>query len=711
MNKIIFSKALMFGGNNLKKIAGLILSLIIILSGISFSASAEGYTYGIDGKAQVAPDAVTVKEYIDINSLGLDIISELTDICVDNKGYLYICDGGNNRVIILKKDYSLECVIDSLIDKTGSSQKLSAPQGVFVDDNFNIYISDRDNGRIIECEKNGNIKNIITVTPEEVYNNTFIFKPLKAVADKYGNVYVLSSGSYDGLLQFDSNGNFIGYVGSNEISPDIMDIIWKKIFTQTQREQYAKTIPVEFTSLDIDNEGFIYTVTATITDTPESGDPVRKQTAKGNNILKTSNLFGKAIGDLEFPISWDKVASVKGSSAFVDVSASQDYGFACLDSNGGKVFVYNEDSDLLCTFGGKGSVVGRFQKPIAIASFEDEILILDEQTSCITVFKFTEYGKSILDAQSSYMQGRYDESEKQWKSVLKQNSNLIIGYSGIAKVYMMQGKYSEAMKYAKLGGDQKTYSKAFKYNRQEMLSDNFIYMIIGVAALFLGLYIVWKIFGKRIAASRVVNSKTYKGIKFGGYIMTHPFKGFWDMNHERKGNMVSAGIIYAIFVLTVILQKQFTAFLFVDVTEEFRLIPALCTALVPVVLWNVCNWSVSTLTDGDGNPKDIIMSTAYSLVPYIIFTLIAITLSHFLASDEAVFLTVLNLFAVVWTAFLLLAATITVHDFTLIKAIGTMIITVIGIAVVIFLTLLVFNLVQQMCYFIVSIYNQLIIRM
>ena len=193
--------------------------------------------------------------------------------------------------------------------------------------------------------------------------------------------------------------------------------------------------------------------------------------------------------------------------------------------------------------------------------------------------------------------------------------------------------------------------------------------------------------------------------------MTHPFKGFWDMNHEGKGNMVSAGIIYAIFVLTVILQKQFTAFLFTDVTEEFRLIPALCTAIVPVALWNVCNWSVSTLTDGDGKPIDIIMSTAYALVPYIIFTLISIPLSHFLSEDEAVFLTVLNLFAIVWTGFLLLVATITVHDFTLLKAVGTIIVTIVGIAVVIFLALLVFNLVQQMCYFIISIYNQLIIRM
>ena len=75
------------------------------------------------------------------------------------------------------------------------------------------------------------------------------------------------------------------------------------------------------------------------------------------------------------------------------------------------------------------------------------------------------------------------------------------------------------------------------------------------------------------------------------------------------------------------------------------------------------------------------------------------------------FMTVLMLFGIIWSGFLLLTAVITVHDFTLMRAIGTIIITLIGIAIVIFLFLLVFNLVQQMAYFVISIYNQLIIRL
>ena len=59
---------------------------------------------------------------------------------------------------------------------------------------------------------------------------------------------------------------------------------------------------------------------------------------------------------------------------------------------------------------------------------------------------------------------------------------------------------------------------------------------------------------------------------------------------------------------------------------------------------------------------------------------------------------------------MLFVAVITVHDFTLPRSIGTIIVTLVGMAIVIFLLLLVFNLVQQMAYFLISIYNQLIIR-
>ena len=115
--------------------------------------------------------------------------------------------------------------------------------------------------------------------------------------------------------------------------------------------------------------------------------------------------------------------------------------------------------------------------------------------------------------------------------------------------------------------------------------------------------------------------------------------------------------------------------------------------------------------EGDGTPKQIVMATSYALVPFTLANILCIPLTYFLTEEESMFMTVLMLFGIIWSGFLLLTAVITVHDFTLMRAIGTIIITLIGIAIVIFLFLLVFNLVQQMAYFVISIYNQLIIRL
>jgi len=694
----------------LKRLLCIILAVITICAVLPFTASAISYTYNVRGEAQLMSDAVSVENYVDWFYAGCPEWNDPTDIATDNDGNIYICDAADNCIIILDSKFKFVKSIKNITISKGSN-KFVSPQGVYVDEYKNIYIADSGNNRVVVCDYDGKVSRVITIDSKEVYIDNFVFEPLKVAADKWGNTYVLAKNVYEGLLQFDRNNNFIGFVGSNEVKPSIIDILWKKIATKKQREQYTKTVTVEFDNLDIDSDGFVYTVTASISNSPESTENVRRQTAKGSNILKKSDLFGSVVGDFEFPLTWDVKATVKGSSAFKDISASQGYGFSCLDMNHGSVFVYNENSDLLFAFGGIGTVEGTFQKPIAITSFEDRIIVLDSLTKGITVFKFTDYGNSILAAQQFYIDGNYDESERRWKEVLTQNSNLAIAYAGLAKTYIMQSRYSDAMYYAKLGNDQTTYSKAFKFYRQEILSVYFFPLLIVIAFLAIVAVVAVYLVKKRKVKKVATPNPVLGGIQFSGFVMTHPFKGFWDMNHEHKGNIISVIIIYIAYVLVSICSEQYSAFLFTDVQSEFNLITALCTAIVPVLLWCVCNWSVTTLTDGDGKPLEIAMATAYALVPYMLFTAVSIPLTYVFTKEEAMFITIIKLFGIVWTAFLLLVSNITVHDFTLPKAIGTIVITIVGILIVIFLALLVFNLVQQMAYFIISIYNQLIIRL
>lgn len=693
----------------MKKILRIVLMFTALCLAFSMSAGAVSYTYNVDEKAVEMPDAAVVEKSIFSEPSGEFTLVAPSDIAADSDGNLYVCDSGAGKILVFDSELKFKNEIANFTLPDGQATVLKAPQGISIDKNNNICIADSESGRVLVGDLQGNISRVITVTDKQLYLKNFTFKPIKVASDSWGNVYVLASGVYDGLLQFDVENDFIGFVGSNEVDASFIDIMWKKFATKKQREQYAKTLPVEFTSIDVDSEDFVYTVTASISNDPESSENVRKQTAKGNNILKTSELFGKVMGDLDFPFSWE--GGLAGSSSFIDIAAGQKYGFSALDSNHGRVFVYNEDSDLLFAFGGKGMVEGSFQKPSAITSFGNRIFVLDSATKSVTVFQFTDYGRAILDAQQSYIDGKYEQSVDEWKAVLKQNSNLRIGYSGIARSYIMLGEYSKGMHYAKMADDQTTYSKAFKYYRKDMLRDNFFYILVGIAVA-VGAIAGLVLLCKRFAVNKKLSKyHVYTGLTYSRYIATHPFKGFYDMSHEHHGDIVSSAIIYVVYAFSVILKSRYSSFLFTKVGEEFNLITSICTAVVPVALWCICNWAVSTLMEGDGTPKQIVMATSYALVPFTLANILCIPLTYFLTEEESMFMTVLMLFGIIWSGFLLLTAVITVHDFTLMRAIGTIIITLIGIAIVIFLFLLVFNLVQQMAYFVISIYNQLIIRL
>ena len=108
----------------------------------------------------------------------------------------------------------------------------------------------------------------------------------------------------------------------------------------------------------MDYEDFVYTVTSNVDQwDPAQSLPVRKQTALGHNILKVSPVLEYPIGDIEY-LNSSEETDIIGPSKFVDVAASESYGYACLDAKRKRIFVYNDDGEILFIFGGEGSVFG-----------------------------------------------------------------------------------------------------------------------------------------------------------------------------------------------------------------------------------------------------------------------------------------------------------------------------------------------------------------
>lgn len=195
------------------------------------------------------------------------------------------------------------------------------------------------------------------------------------------------------------------------------------------------------------------------------------------------------------------------------------------------------------------------------------------------------------------------------------------------------------------------------------------------------------------------------------HVIMHPFDGFWDMKYEQRGKLRIVALILTLVIGAFIFQNQYAGFL------VNRIDPRTLNSLSDVIqnlfaffLWSISNWAVCTLMDGEGRFKDIMMATAYSLVPLILICYPTTLVSNVLTQEEAVFYYLLNAIALIWCAGLLVIGTMTVHQFTMGKTLVTMMLSLVMAAIVIFLMLLLYSLFQQMIDFVYSIYTELIFR-
>lgn len=207
---------------------------------------------------------------------------------------------------------------------------------------------------------------------------------------------------------------------------------------------------------------------------------------------------------------------------------------------------------------------------------------------------------------------------------------------------------------------------------------------------------------------------TVKRMGYAFYILFHPFDGFFDLKNDPKRRSVSAGVVYLIiFAVVSLLRFQSLGYLFADRSAQMELnIPVyLMTSVLPFVLWSVANWCFSSLMDGDGKLSDIFMVTAFSTLPITICYLIQIPLSHFLSGTEAGIFTFIGALGMVWGYSYVFLSMIVVHQYSVAKGLGTAVLTILGMAVIAFVAILVFFLLQQISSFFIEIGTEVIFRL
>lgn len=478
--------------SGLKKLLSLVSAAAVTVSALAVNVSAleayDPYSYDRWGDAVASQAGYTADYYIDGEMIGCGNFYEPADMFISHDNLLYIADKGNNRIVVTDLDFNFKKEMKEF--KFGSETlTLAKPAGVYVDQYTGyVYVCDTDNSRVIKCDTDGNVDRLFTKPQTELYDENITYNPSKVLVDKAGNVYVVVKSITKGAVMFDAEGNFLRFYGANRVEATaevIANAFWNTISTEAQRERTARATPVGFSNFDIDDMGFIYTVT----DSQNiNTDLVKKLNPRGDNILDSiSGTSDMIFGDM--PPTYYSIYAKNSSLADIDLGPNGELNI--LDFQHGRVFQYDKECWLMFIIGGTGDQLGLFQSAVAIESYDNHIYVLDSRKNSITVFTRTVFGEIVTEAANLYNAGYYEESLEPWRNVLKYDGNYRRAYIGIGNALYNRYEYEEAMKYFEISISRVRYNKAFEGYRDVWIKAHYQICLIVIIALIV-LIIVYK---------------------------------------------------------------------------------------------------------------------------------------------------------------------------------------------------------------------------
>ncbi len=723
----------------------IVLALVMLIGTISASAITPytTYTYNVDGKMQRSPDAYTPVKVINSTTLleslepnggasdnaktlyaGKGIFTGLNspkDVFVDELNHVYIANTGSNQIVVTDEEFNIRLVISEFTNKFGVPDALNTPSGIFVDDT-EIYVADTGNARVVVFDKLGNFVDIVPEPASEVLPENHVYQPVAVSVDKAGRIYVVSSTSNYGVISLNRDGSFNGFIGPQKVTYNALEYFLRLFKTAEQIAASDKTVSTEFNNICIDKDGFIYVTTNSIDEASvvsalqsksKAGDyaPVKKLNPNGTDVMNR-NGFWPPYGEIQFSNMSTTEISISGPSSVVDVALGPANTWSIIDQKRSKVFTYDSNGNLLFAFGDKGTQLGNIQNLSAVEYQGTNLLLLDRATSAITVYKRTGYGDLLARAIQNTEDKQYDKAVDYYVNILQRNNNYDAAYIGIAQSLYRDGEYVQAMKYYKYAYNTEDYSEAYQAYRKEWMEE---YIWVIPLVLIIVIYGVMKFFGY----ANKVNKRGQKNkdkrtfseeVLYGFHLIFHPFDGFWDLKHEKRGSVRGATFWLVIACLTFVYQSIGVGYLSNPYGNTTSYFMSVISILSPVMLWVTANWCITTLFEGEGSFKDVYIATGYSLVPLPLLIIPSVMISNVLTITELEMVTMIQAFAFVWLGMLVFFGMMVTHDYSLGKNFLTTIVSIVGVAFIIFVAGLFSALVTKVFTFFYNIYIELSYR-
>ena len=670
----------------------------------------------------------SIKNKYDVLYEELSTLSGPSDIEVDTQGNIYLADTKNDRIVVLDRYYKVKFILTDFLNAQGISDSLTEPQGVFVTADKmvagelvegKIYVCDTEANRIVTFDHSGNFMDIIPAPESELFEQGSVYKPIAVAVDAYDRLYVVSSTTNKGIIVMTDEGLFTGFVGAQKVSVSAWDQIWEKFGYNTTSDN----VSTEFNNITIKGD-FVYVTTSTIEEKDvldaikkkdSSGDfaPVKMLNAAGDEIMRRNGFFPPS-GEVD-NVALSPSDTIFGASIVVDVAVGPENMWSIVDKKRSKVFTYDFDGNLLFAFGDDGRQLGNIVSGglVGVCYQGDNMLLLNKTDGSFTVYERTEYGNILADALRNQNERDFEHAIEDWTEILKRNNNFDAAYIGIGTSLYREGKYEESLTYFKAAYDTTNYSNSYKEIRKEWMSKYILLIPIGVVVLCF-LWIKFMAFAKKVNKRVGVTKgkKTYgQELLYVFHVIFHPFDGFWDLKHEKRGSVRAGATILGITILAFYYQSIGQGYLLNPGGGYSSLISVAISVLVPLALWIVANWCLTTLFEGEGSFKDIFIATTYSLAPMVLMLIPTTIASNFVLSTEADILTLITTIGFIWTGMLIFFGMMVTHDYSMGKNVLTSLGTIAGMVVIMFIAILFSTLLGKLVSFVTNIVTELQFRM
>ncbi len=711
----------------MKKFMALILAVLSMSAILAGTASAMTpyitYTYSINGDVLESPDAYVPDATVDSTFMALeDPLSDVRDVEVDDEDNIYIIDAGLSRLVILDRYYKVKVEIDSFTNHQGVPDTFNNPSGVFVNDEH-IYICDTSNSRIVMLNKDDySFYKIVQQPTSPLFESDDIYSPIAVAVDSYGRMFIVSSTTYQGIIVMDEEGNFFGFIGAQAATVSALELLWRKFMSSEQIAQSEQIVSTEYNNIEIDDEDFVFATISSIDESTLEGvitskdksskyAPVKKFNANGTDVMNRNGFYPPA-GEVKMEGS---KAETSGPSKLIDVAIGPHGTWSTIDEKRSKVYTYNDNGELLFAFGdNSGAQKGNVKSVEAVAYQGDKLVLLDKGNSCLVIYRRTEYGNILMQAIVDQEEMKFDKAAENWEQILKRNNNFDLAYIGIGKYYHWDNEYETAMKYFKSAHDTALYSDAYNEIRNVWLNKWFwtipVGLVVGLLLLSKGLARAGKI--NQRASLKPGRKNLKEELVYILHLIFHPFDGFWDLKHERRGS-VRAGVIIVIFtIIAFFYQSIGTGYIFTGSDANYDTIfSSILSVLVPFGLWVISNWCLTTLLEGEGSIKDVFIATSYSIAPLGVMIIISTLMSNIMVASEGTVLTMISTIGFGWVGILLFFGTMITHNYSFGKNVITVILTIVAMAFLMFLAILFGSLIGKVISFIAGIIVELNYRL